>query len=121
MALLSKTDILGTNDLPTQDVSVPEWGGEVRIRGLTGAERDAFEAAIAQRKGKDVRMNLQNVRARLVAMSAVDEEGKRLFTDEDVTALGAKSAVALERVFTAAMQLSGLTPSDVEDLAENLD
>lgn len=119
--LLSRAAILAAPDLPTQDVAVPEWGGAVRIRGLTGAERDAFEAAIAQRKGKDVRMNLQNVRARLVAMSAVDESGARLFSDGDVAALGEKSAVALERVFTAAMRLSGLTPDDVKDLTENLE
>jgi hypothetical protein len=36
-------------------------------------------------------------------------------------ALGGKSAAALERVFTVAMRLSGLTPDDVKDLTENLD
>jgi hypothetical protein len=78
-------------------------------------------ATIAQRKGKDVKMNLQNVRARLVSLSTVDENGERLFSDADVVALGGKSAAALERVFTVAMRLSGLTPDDVKDLTENLD
>jgi hypothetical protein len=121
VAYLSKAAILGASDLPTQDVHVPEWGGDVRVRGLTGTERDAFEATIAQRKGKDVKMNLQNVRARLVSLSTVDENGERLFSDADVVALGGKSAAALERVFTVAMRLSGLTPDDVKDLTENLD
>jgi hypothetical protein len=121
VAYLSKAAILGASDLPTQDVHVPELGGDVRVRGLTGTERDAFEATIAQRKGKDVKMNLQNVRARLVSLSTVDENGERLFSDADVVALGGKSAAALERVFTVAMRLSGLTPDDVKDLTENLD
>lgn len=121
VALLSKAAILGAPDLPTQDVHVPEWGGDVRIRALTGAERDAFEAHGAKQKGKGMQLNLQNLRARLVAMAIVDEDGARLFSDADVVALGNKSAAALDRVFTAAARLSGLTPADVQDLTENLD
>jgi hypothetical protein len=121
MGYLSKAAILGASDLQTQDVHVPEWGGDVRVRGLTGTERDAFEATIAQRKGKDVKMNFQNARARLVSLSAVDESGERLFSDADVVALGGKSAAALDRLFAVAMKLSGLTPDDVKDLTENLD
>ncbi len=46
MGLLTKDDILGADDLATEDVEVPEWGGCVRVRALTGTERDAFEAAM---------------------------------------------------------------------------
>lgn len=121
MAYLGKADILEASDLQYEDVAVPEWGGVVRVRGLTGRERDAFEAAVASAKGKDVRLNLQNVRARLVALSVVDGDGARLFDERDIGALGEKSAQALERVFLAAMRLSGLTPTDVKEMSENLD
>jgi len=66
-------------------------------------------------------VNLANVRARLCAISIVDETGKRMFSDEDVRALGRKSAAALDRVFAAAQRLSGLTDEDVEELAKNSD
>lgn len=121
MAYLGKAEILAAADLQYDDVAVPEWGGTVRVRGLTGRERDAFEAAVASAKGKDVKLNLQNVRARLVALSVVDADGARIFDERDIGALGEKSAQALERVFQAAMRLSGLTPTDVKDLTENLD
>lgn len=121
MAYLGKADILAAQDLQYEDVAVPEWGGTVRVRGLTGRERDAFEAGVASARGKDVKLNLQNVRARLVALSVVDADGARLFDERDIGALGEKSAQALERVFQAAMRLSGLTPTDVKDLTENLD
>lgn len=121
MAYLGKAEILAAADLQYDDVSVPEWGGTVRVRGLTGRERDAFEAAVTSAKGKDVKLNLQNVRARLVALSVVDADGARIFDERDIGALGEKSAQALERVFQAAMRLSGLTPTDVKDLTENLD
>lgn len=117
--LLTRDDILKAQDLPTERVSCPEWGGEVIVRGLTGAERDAFEQGIVETRGKNTRMNLKNIRARLVALTVVDEQGNRLFSDDDVEPLGRKSATALNRVFEVAQRLSGLTPADVEELAGN--
>lgn len=116
---LTATDILGAVDIVSEDVEVAEWGGWVRVQGLTGAQRDAFEAGLSQRKGKKVTTSMENIRARLVAASAVDEAGRPLFSDEDVAALGKKSAAGLDRVFSVAMRLSGLSEADVDDLAEN--
>jgi hypothetical protein len=119
MPYLTREQILNANDLPAEDVEVPEWGGVVRVRALTGAERDAFEAAIIKVRGKRVDFHLENARALLVAMSVVDEDGNRLFSDEDVKALGRKSAAALDRVASVAMRLSGLTQEDLEELTKN--
>jgi len=116
---LTRDDILNAQDLPTEDVSVPEWGGTVRVRGLTGAERDVFEASIVEQRGKKARVNMKNMRATLVALTLVDEDGKRLISETDVEALGQKSGVALDRVVRVALRLSGLSPGDVEELAGN--
>lgn len=121
MALLTRDQILGADDLLFEDVPVPEWGGTVRVRGLSGAERDDFEAGVVQVKGKKTSMNLRNLRARLVALAVVGADGKRLFADSDVRALGHKSAAALQRVFEAAQRLSGLSDEDVEELTKNSD
>ena len=48
MTLLSKTAILTANDLQTEDIEVPEWGGAVRVRNFTGRERDAFESSMVR-------------------------------------------------------------------------
>ena len=121
MGLLTKAQILGVADLVHEDVDVPEWGGTVRVQMLTGAERDAFEQEIVTRQGKRVQMNLANVRARLVALCLVDEEGQRVFGESDVKALGRKSALALNRVFEVAQRINGLTEQDIEELAGNSD
>ena len=121
MATLTKGEILAAVDLPTERVAVPEWGGEVMVRGMTGAERDAFEASLVRTRGqKTSELNLENARAKLIARTVVDEEGTRLFSDADAVALGKKSAQALQRVFEVAQRLSGLTPDDITDLTENL-
>lgn len=116
--LLSREDIIGSDDRKTQDVAVPEWGGDVRVKALSGAERDAYELSLVIVTGNTATTKLDNVRAKLVAYSCVDEEGNRLFSEEDIVALGEKSAAALQRVFDVARKLSGLTDEDVEELAE---
>ncbi len=117
---LNKTEILAQDDLKTEDVQIPEWGGAwVRVRTLQANERDWFEASTVQRNGKIITTNLQNIRARLCLLCLVDENGERLFREEDEFPLGGKSAAALDRIFSVAQRLNGLRDEDVEELAKN--
>jgi hypothetical protein len=118
MAYLNREAILAVDDTVYEDVNVPEWGGMVRLRGLTGAERDRMEASIASNPKKP---NLVNFRAKMIAASVCDESGGPVFGTADISALGNKSAVALERVFNTAIRLSGMTDEDVKQLTEDLD
>lgn len=122
MKVLSRDEILNCQDLQTETVDCPEWGGAVIVRPLSGAERDRFEQSNLIRKGKgskiDFEVNGVNIRARLCYLCIVDESGKRLFTEHDVDALGKKNSAALNRVFEVAQRLSGLTKQDIEELEE---
>lgn len=121
MALLSRDDILKAEDRKYETIPVPEWGGDVRLRTLTGRERDEFEASTVEtnKKGQQ-RANLVNIRARLVSLCLVDDDGNRMFTERrDIILLGEKSAAALERVFSKCNEMNGLSDKDVEELAEN--
>jgi len=113
---LTADDILAADDRLFEDVPVPEWGGVVRVRGLSGAERDKFEASILDSKG---RVRARNVRAKLAQLCMVDESGRPLFAEDQIDALGRKSAAALSRVFDVAQRLSGLTDQDMEELEGN--
>lgn len=113
---LTRLQILGADDLVKQVVKVPEWGGEVIVATMNGAARDAWEQSLV---GDDKKINVQNMRARLLAFSAVDESGKRLFTDDDAIALGQKSAKALERCVKVIQRLNGLTDRDLEEAKKN--
>jgi hypothetical protein len=118
--LLTRQAILEAQDIGREVVAVPEWGGAVLMRGLTGRERDLFEASLVRmRSSGGVAQSLDNIRARLVAMSAIGEDGERLFEDRDVRLLGEKSAAALDRLFDVARRLSGLTEGDVKAIAED--
>lgn len=117
--LLTKQQILEARDLPTEDVHVPEWGGTVRVRALGGLERDRYESSLVIGTGAAAKFSPLNIRAKLVAAAVVDDRGKRLFSEEDVAALGEKSGAALDRVFEVAQRLSGLSQKDMEDLRGN--
>jgi len=116
---LSHDDILKMKDVFTEEVDVPEWNGTVLVRGLTGKQRDNFEAGLLERRGRRMIPNTANIRAKLVAWSVVDDDGSRMFTDAEAEELGDKSASAMDRIYTVAAKLSGLTEEDVEELAEN--
>lgn len=116
---LSREMILAAEDLPMERVDVPEWGGFVYVRTLTGEERDRYEDGCFVGIGRKRAYTLRNVRARLAVLAVCDETGGRLFTDIDVGSLGAKGAAALDRVFEVAQRLSGVSDGDVEDLAKN--
>ncbi len=121
MTLLTREAILEAQDIEIERVDVPEWGGHLFVKGMSGIERDTFEASIVEQRGKSAKVNMANIRAKLAAQSICDKDGKRLFTQKDVTALGKKSALALQRVFDVAQVLSGITADDVEELAEELE
>jgi hypothetical protein len=111
--LLTREQILAATDSVIETVSVPEWGGSVGVKTLTGAEKDGWESS---RQNKDGSFNLNNVRASLVAVATCDADGNKLFTLQDVVDLGNKSARALDRVFQAAKKLNGVTDEDLDEL-----
>lgn len=122
MALLSKDDILNADDRRYEIVPVPEWGGEVRLRSLSGRERDAFEASFTETRGGKKKDNIENFRARLVATCAVDESGKLLFANKaEVELLGNKSVAALQRLFDKCNEMNGISESDIEEMTEDFD
>lgn len=112
---LKRGQILGADDLHQEEVFIPEWGGTVIVRTLTGIERDSFEAEVVEVTQAKFGAK-RNIRARLVARCCVDNEGNRLFQDEDIPLLGKKSNAALDRVFDVATRLNAITKSDVEEL-----
>ena len=121
----TKAAILEADDQVRELVQIPEWRMSVWVRSMTGIERDRFESSVAQVRIDDrgktrIESKRDNVRALICSMTMVDDEGANLFTPADVLILGQKNASALNRVFTVAQRLSGLTDEDVVELKEPL-
>lgn len=115
--MLTKDQIFSASDLPTEEVQVPEWGGSVFVRTMSGIERDGFEQGIVEARKSGT--ELVNIRARLAVKVVCDSDGKRLFTDDDAAALGKKSGRALDRIFDVAQRLNGIGEKEVAELEGN--
>lgn len=115
MTVLNKSAILSADDLKKEAIKVPEWGGSVYIRAMTGEERDAFDVSFAQ-GNKDFKTCF---RARLSASCICDESGVLLFAESDIAELAKKSAAALDRIAARCTKINAITKDDIEDLEKN--
>ena len=105
--------LLLRDTIPTETVDVPGVGA-VTVRGLTAAGRDEWEQRIWNAKGR----TLSNVRASLVAM-CVYQDGKPLFTSDDVKDIGDMPATLIDHLYDVAMRLSGMGGKDKDTIEGN--
>ena len=118
---LTKDAILSVQDLDTTAVEVPEWGGTVYVRTMTGAERDYFETAIMKRSNNG-QFDISGLRVQIVILTACDAGGSLLFDEADFDSLSQKSSSALNRVCEVAQRINGIMDIDnesVEDAKKN--
>ncbi len=114
--ILTKESILSASDKKIEKLPVPEWGGEIFIKVMSGSERDRFEAWSIKQKGKSIVPDMDNIRSKLCVLTICDEAGERLFNDNDVIELGKKSGAALSRVMDAAQRINLISNEDIDEL-----
>jgi hypothetical protein len=120
-----RDQILAAQDANKEAVSVTEWGLETGlfIRTLSAKDRDQWETSMVSvdvgRQAKVRKVNLANMRARLVVLTLVDADGKRVLGDEDADALGEKSAAVIARLFDVAQRVNALSADEVKALEKN--
>lgn len=120
---LDAAAILAAEDQAYEYVPTPEWGGpgaRVRVKALSGTDRDVLDASMIRIRGKLRELNMRNLRARACVLSIVDEQGNRVFNDNQVEALGRKNGAVIDRIFTVIQKLSGISDDDVEILTQEL-
>lgn len=97
--VLSAAEILAVHDRKRELVEVPAWGGSVYVQEISAA--DAERMADKHTSVID-----------FCAACIVDEDGNRIFTGDNVAALGEKSPEALRVVMDAISKLNGFTEID---------
>src|SRR3990172_11370538 len=126
---LSAEEILAIDDRPIEVVHVPEWNTHVRLRGMTGAQRTAYERSLIDpkklaergRRGRRGRQNMDSMlndenvlkmRAIMLSLCIIDENGDLIFSASQIEALNNKSALVLDRLYEIAQKLNGMSPED---------
>lgn len=105
--ILTADEILAAQDLEERIVEVPEWGGAVKIRGLTKA---AQQQVRRQATGPDGQVDADRLEILMLAACVIEPQ----FTEEQVERLKQKSATAVDRVLQAVLDLAGLSPEAVK-------
>ncbi len=113
MGLLSKADILGCNQFPTETIDVVGWGGKVRVRALSVRE---FRAVSKAAGGDD-----EVFAVHIVAASIVDEKDALVFKPNDVMAMMDAQWSAIDQVFKVTLRLNGFGEDAIGDAAKNSD
>lgn len=104
---------LGKEILTTDDRlrrTVEAWGTTFELRELSAADVQFADS----RKDNSLKL------AAIVARSAVNGDGQRMFSDADLPQLADKGLTTLQRLVSIVENLSGLG-DDAEDAEKNLD
>lgn len=121
MKMLTKDQIIAVQDAKVTMEDVPEWGGAVGIKIMTGAERDAYACWIGDNMNaiRNTREGKTNMKMALLSRTLCDEGGTLLFTMEDLQVLAMKSGIVLNRLNERAMFLNGLNEPAKESIRKN--
>lgn len=97
-------------DFRVQSVDVPEWGGTCYVRSLSLRDAQVFQDVSAgAARGTFTTEDI----CKIVALTLCDEQGNRLFSQEQLDVLLERNFQAVKRLFDASMQVVGLTASGV--------
>lgn len=119
--MFTKEDIRGARNEPQRvELEINGKKDFIFARGMSGAERDSWEAEQfeARRKGDTKTQKLY--RASQYVRMACDENGKLLFTPEDAAWVKDLPCCVLEPVIDVGQRLSGMSAAAAEDIGKNL-
>jgi hypothetical protein len=113
---LSREEILAAPDLRRDEVSVPEWGGTVRIREMSLEDRAALYDLMYGKAADDKKVGQRglDLNLEMIRRSAVDESDAPLFTAADLKKLAKKSDRAVRRLVEAIEAMHQMDADAVE-------
>jgi hypothetical protein len=124
LPLASKGDkafLRGTIELAEERVPIPEWGRTMIVREMTAAENRDYQLSNVKfdKGGNPKGMNKQDVDLRLLQRTCVDEQGNRVFSEDDFPLLRKQPAKIVLKLVRVAKTLSGL--NDDEEVDERIE
>lgn len=116
--MLNRTKLINSGRRRYKLVPLPD-GDTARIQTLNEAERSDFEKGTVNSRGRINVDRMASARRRLVAKVLVDEEGRRLFDDDQADLLRQADAAIVGAIYDAAVQFVGISNDDVEEEVKN--
>jgi hypothetical protein len=109
--------ILNADDIESELVEVPTWGVTVEVRSMDARSRTRLIKMASDDQGM---VDMEVIYPEMVIMCSHDPEtGERIFGDEDRNALMSKSSVPVELLALAAMRVSGMNSTAVDEAGKD--
>ena len=102
LTTVSASDILSAEDFEYDNVPVPEWGGNVRLKSMTA------DTAIKFTEGLKTPSAQKNSNVKILLLSIVDDDGHLLFTETQLAELRVKSLKIINMLANRALVLNGM-------------
>jgi hypothetical protein len=112
MAILSLDQIKESVDLPTEVVSVPEWGGDVIVQGAS--LNDGMDL-LKKMQGADGKTDPEKAALYSLLYGVVEPK----FTEDDLVWLKQKSMAPITRITNAFTRLSGFEQKALDEARKN--
>ena len=121
--ILTREDFLSGSSLKKELVDVPELGGSLWLRELPARDLLAFNDRVQelQKEGEELKPHQSlTLMAFLVSRSACDQDGKLLFTEDDVEQLGETKINVLTALSMKVMEMAGLNTRVIQEVETSL-
>lgn len=106
---LTLDTILAADDLPTEEVPVPQWGGTVLIKAITKARQQHLrKLARLRHTHVDGRKAGEIDTDRLELLLVIESVVEPALTEAHIPALREKSSAALDLITRAVLRLNGM-------------
>ena len=115
---LSRDAIFAAKDTEIHEFEVPEWGGTILLRSMTGEQRNNYEYW-AHQQSSAKKPDYRGIRERLIICCAVDENGDPLFSEEDLSSIASKDSAVIDRIHGKCQSICGMDNEAVEEAAKN--
>jgi hypothetical protein len=110
--------ILAAQDIPSESVTIPEWGVDLLVKGMSAGDRITLMQNAYDQNTQQV--NMAAVYPDIVVSCVFDPDtDEPVFSDSDKGALMAKSSAAIEAIAAVGLRLSGIGKDESDALGKD--
>ena len=113
MAFLTLDQIKTADDIKQNIVEIPEWGGDVKIKCMSGRLRNNLEQKVASNAPHG------DIKMLVITSCCLGEDGNPLFTPADKKWLVEKASSPIETLFVEICKISGMGKEAFEEAEGN--
>ncbi len=122
---LTAVEILSAKDIDEAEINLPQWGGDVVVRGLSSEEHEKVVQDSMEGPIKDRKFSMIGYNARMAVACTYDglakDGGKKTFNDSHLALLRKKASGPVAAIAKKVQELSGLGEEEVEKMKEDLE